>query len=266
MLSTKAVGSWCKPAWLFAGTPSHCNDDKEKGNTTKDKTWKTGWTTDDPSELATRKEQGTIWAIQEQIDAGLDILSDGEQKRESYIHYHLRHMDGIDFDVLTEKSYRGGTVSGGLPTITGPVKARELYAARDFEFTKGVAMSSAARRSPSSITISLPGPMTIWDTTANTHYESDEELCMALARGIRQEVASLIAAGCKHIMIDEPVWVRYPELVKSWGGKALDGKPAPAARHLPRHVATAILSAHLTILAPVQHVSRACQGARMSRS
>ena len=141
-------------------------------------------------------------------------------------------MNGIDFDVMTEKRYRGGKMTGALPTFTGPVSTRMLYAAKDFEFAKGAAMT--AGRSPDSISISLPGPMTIWDTTANTYYESEEALCMALAEGIRAEVESLIAAGCKNIMIDEPVWVRYPELVKEWGGRALDAcfKGLPGREHV----------------------------------
>jgi len=129
-------------------------------------------------------------------------------------------------------------LSGGLPTFTGPVSIKQLYAASDFAFTKGVAMSTG--RPPSCITISLPGPMTIWDTTANTYYATDESLAMALAATIREEVASLMAAGCKHIMIDEPVWVRYPDEVKAWGVKALEacfkGLPGREKVNIMTHV------------------------------
>ena len=219
MLTTKPVGSWCKPEWLFSGPPTHANDDKLDKGKGHDTTWKVGWQ-GTPEELATRKEQGTVWAIKEQLATGLDIFTDGEQKRESYVHYHLRHLNGIDFDVITEKRYRGGKMIGGLPTFTGAVSTRVLYAAQDFEFAKGVCMAQG--KNPDAISISIPGPMTIWDTTANTFYDGEEALCMALAEGVRSEVASLIAAGCKNIMIDEPVWVRYPELVKAWGGRVLD--------------------------------------------
>ncbi|MCK4867238.1 MAG: 5-methyltetrahydropteroyltriglutamate--homocysteine methyltransferase, partial [Alphaproteobacteria bacterium] len=91
--------------------------------------------------------------IADQVAAGVDIPTDGEVRRENYIHYHCRHLSGIDFETLTEKELRGGAYSASLPTITGPIGARENFLPHDWK----AAQSFTDRP----VKVTLPGPMTI---------------------------------------------------------------------------------------------------------
>jgi 5-methyltetrahydropteroyltriglutamate--homocysteine methyltransferase len=144
--------------------------------------------------------RGTREVVDDQVSCGIDIPSDGEVRRENYIHYHCRHLNGIDFEHLTRKSLRQGAYSARLPTITGPVSARDHFLTHDWK----VAQSFTDRP----VKITMPGPMTIADTTANEHYDDPAKLGADLADALNVEVMALAEAGCKHIQIDEPVFAR----------------------------------------------------------
>jgi len=152
---------------------------------------------DEAEEILAR---GTREVVDDQISCGIDIPSDGEIRRENYIHYHCRHLNGIDFERLTAKSLRQGAYSARLPTITGPVSARDHFLTHDWK----VAQSFTDRP----VKITMPGPMTIADTTANAHYDDPAKLGADLADALNVEVMALAEAGCKHIQIDEPVFAR----------------------------------------------------------
>jgi len=152
---------------------------------------------DEAEEILAR---GTREVVDDQISCGIDIPSDGEIRRENYIHYHCRHLNGIDFERLTAKSLRQGAYSARLPTITGPVSARDHFLTHDWK----VAQSFTDRP----VKITMPGPMTIADTTANAHYDDLAKLGADLADALNVEVMALAEAGCKHIQIDEPVFAR----------------------------------------------------------
>ena len=102
--------------------------------------------------------------IHQQVGAGIDIPSDGEVPRENYIHYHCRHIEGIDFTQLTNTSLRGGTFHAKLPTITQAVKARQPFLYKDWQ--------RAQQFTDKPVKITLPGPMTIGDTTADNFYHT----------------------------------------------------------------------------------------------
>ena len=152
---------------------------------------------DEAEEILAR---GTREVVDDQISCGIDIPSDGEIRRENYIHYHCRHLNGVDFERLTAKSLRQGAYSARLPTITGPVSARDHFLTHDWK----VAQSFTDRP----VKITMPGPMTIADTTANAHYDDPAKLGADLADALNVEVMALAEAGCKHIQIDEPVFAR----------------------------------------------------------
>ena len=152
---------------------------------------------DEAEEILAR---GTREVVDDQISCGIDIPTDGEVRRENYIHYHCRHLNGIDFERLTEKSLRQGAYSARLPTITGPLSARDHFLTHDWK----VAQSFTDRP----VKITMPGPMTIADTTANEHYDDPAKLGADLADALNVEVMALAEAGCKHIQIDEPVFAR----------------------------------------------------------
>jgi 5-methyltetrahydropteroyltriglutamate--homocysteine methyltransferase len=152
--------------------------------------------------------------IADQLAAGIDIPTDGEVRRENYIHYHCRHLDGIDFETLTEKELRGGAYSASLPTITGPVAARDRFLPHDWKAAQGF--------TDRPVKVTMPGPMTITDTVANSYYGDDAKLGADLAAAINVELLALAEAGCTHIQIDEPVFARKPELALSYGFENLE--------------------------------------------
>ncbi len=158
--------------------------------------------------------RGVAQVVADQVDAGVDVPTDGEVRRENYIHYHCRHIAGIDFDRLAAKDLRGGAYTAELPSITGPVSARDNFLAADFE----LAQSFTERP----VKITMPGPMTIADTTVNLYYDDEARLGAELAAAINSEVLSLAAAGCRWIQIDEPVLARKPEAALAYGIENLD--------------------------------------------
>ena len=164
--------------------------------------------------------------IADQVEAGIDIPTDGEVRRENYIHYHCRHLDGIDFQRLTSKELRGGAYSASLPTITGPIAARDNFLPHDWR------AAQAATDRP--VKVTLPGPMTITDTVANDYYSDNAVLGGDLAAALNAEVLALAEAGCEYIQIDEPVFARKPDLALDYGFENLErcfhGAPASVIR------------------------------------
>jgi len=158
--------------------------------------------------------RGTKEAIEDQVDAGIDIPTDGEIRRENYIHYHCRHLEGIDFENLTTRELRGGAYKAELPSIIGPVKARDHFLAHDWR------AAQACTDRP--VKITMPGPMTIIDTTANIHYDDERQLGADLAAALNAEVLSLAEAGCRMIQIDEPVFARKPDIALAHGVENLE--------------------------------------------
>ncbi len=152
--------------------------------------------------------------IQDQIDCGIDIVTDGEIRRENYIHYHCRHLSGINFNELNEKSARTGNYKCWLPTIDNKIETKESFL--EFDFIK------AQKISQKPIKMTLPGPMTIADTVFNKYYNSEEKLGKDLARAINFEIKKLEIAGCKYIQIDEPLFARKPDQALSYGIKNLE--------------------------------------------
>jgi 5-methyltetrahydropteroyltriglutamate--homocysteine methyltransferase len=152
--------------------------------------------------------RGVKEVIDDQVGAGIDIPTDGEVRRENYIHYHCRHLAGIDFETLTEKSVRG-VYSAKLPTVTGPVGAGAPFLPHDWRVAQGCTERP--------VKITLPGPMTISDTVADSHYGDPARLGRDLAAALNAEVLALAEAGCRHIQIDEPVFARQPDNALAYG-------------------------------------------------
>ncbi len=146
--------------------------------------------------------------VTDQVAAGIDIPTDGEIRRENYIHYQCRQLTGIDFENLTEKRIRG-TTDTVLPTITARIGIGESLLPRDY------LIAQAATDRPVKITI--PGPMTIIDSTVDRHYHDDPTLGADIAAAINHHVLALADAGCTNIQIDEPVMARKPEEALNYG-------------------------------------------------
>ena len=126
--------------------------------------------------------------VREQDALGINVPTDGEIRRENYIHYHCRHLIGIDFATLTEKQMRGHYQTL-LPTITGPVQAaRHPFLVRDWQIAQ-----SAAKKP---VKITLPGPLTIGDSVADDFYRDPRARGAALADALNVEIRRLADAGC----------------------------------------------------------------------
>ncbi len=209
-LLTTTIGAWPKPAkvpipdWFqqestTAANPTEALDACE------------GCRDDGVSELL---DSVTKEIVKEQIRVGIDIPTDGEVRRENYIHYHCRHLEGINFDRLTKKNMRAGAWTVSVPTITHPVVAGKPFLVRDWQ----VAQSVTDRP----VKITLPGPMTIMDSVADDFYGSSSKLACVLAEALNVEIIRLARAGCRWIQVDEPVFARYPESALAFGIENLE--------------------------------------------
>ena len=147
--------------------------------------------------------------IDDQIECGIDIITDGEVRRENYIHYHCRHITGVDFNTLTEKIARTGNYKCWLPTIVAKVEAQDSFLVHDWKVSQQL--------SSKPVKITIPGPMTIADTIANTYYKSDDKMGFDLAEVINVEIKRLQKAGCKYIQVDEPLFARKPQQAIDFG-------------------------------------------------
>ena len=163
--------------------------------------------------------------VEEQVHAGIDIPTDGEVRREHYINYHCRHLDGIDFEKLTKKTMRAGTWVGNVPTIFKKIKAKRThFLTRDYK------IAQYATRKPLKITV--PGPMTIADSMYDNYYGNEKKLGKSLAEALNYEIKALADVGCAWIQIDEPVFARYPQKALSFGIENLER----CFYNVPKHV------------------------------
>ncbi|HIN17293.1 MAG TPA: 5-methyltetrahydropteroyltriglutamate--homocysteine methyltransferase [Gammaproteobacteria bacterium] len=158
--------------------------------------------------------RGIAQVISDQITAGISIPTDGEVARENYIHYHCRHIEGIDFEHLSRTALRNGAYEANLPTVVSKVQVRDQFLVADWR--------RAQNLTDRPVKITLPGPMTISDTTVDTYYDDPVRLGADLAAALNVEVKALNEAGCRHIQIDEPLFARKPDAALSFGFENLE--------------------------------------------
>ena len=159
-------------------------------------------------------DKATEDIVRLQVDCGVDVPSDGEMRRENYVHYHCRHLAGFDFSELTKRVLREGAYNAFLPTIRSKVAAKAPFLPNDWR------AAQAATDRP--VKITMPGPMTIMDTTADAHYGDRRKLAADLAEALNAEVLALAEAGCKYIQIDEPIFARRPQDALDFGIEGLE--------------------------------------------
>ena len=201
-LVTTVVGSWPKPDWLSSRT-------HDISGWTVDRDWKF-----QADELKVKQDQATEWAIRQQEATRVDIVSDGEQRRDNYIYYFCRRLAGLDFEDRRRIVSRSGTWTWTAPRIAGPVSSTRASLVDDFCFTRNL--------TDRQIKVTIPGPMTIIDSAKNEYYRDEVSLAMDLAAVIRNEVLALADAGCEVIQFDEPAFARYPQQVYDHGIRALE--------------------------------------------
>lgn len=160
-------------------------------------------------EDARRLDEGTQSVVREQDELGLDILTDGEIRREDYAFYHLRHLHGLDFENLSEREMRDGGWKALVPTVRGPVQPGPRFLRHEWR------VAQEATRKPVKMTV--PGPLTIAGTVVDEHYGDPRALCAALGDALNHEIRDLAAAGCPWIQVDEPLFARHPEDALAYG-------------------------------------------------
>ncbi len=225
-LPTTCLGAYPKPDWL----PVRDWFQVEEGHTSAGSEVTRMYTAaaataDDAFEALLDKATGE--AVADQVACGIDVVTDGEQRRENYIHYHCRHLTGFDFDNLTRRVLRSGAYETELPTIRAKVEPRgDHFLDRDWTVAQGF--------TDRPVKITVPGPVTIMDTTANAHYTDERQLAFDLADALNYEIRALADAGCKYIQVDEPLFARKPAEALAYGVDALercfDGVPDDVTR------------------------------------
>ncbi|HWH79086.1 MAG TPA: hypothetical protein VNT76_17005, partial [Candidatus Binatus sp.] len=180
--------------------------------------------------LKEAQDDATALSIHKQERIGLDLLSDGEQRRTGFINHVLASFDGIDLEHEAVKTiYRRREQPRPVPRIVGKIKRRKQAIVEDLKFAKA--------QTSKPIKMDVPGPMTIVDSTLDEFYKGDEAaMALDAAAALNEELRDLQAAGCDVLEIDEPAMTRYHEKVFEYGAKALDrcleGITIPTVVHL----------------------------------
>jgi len=195
MLETTIAGSLPKPAWL--ATPRML--------------W-APWRLEGEA-LVEAKRDATLLTLKEQEDAGIDIVTDGEQSRQHFVHGFLERIDGVDFGRRVRMGIRNNRYEAEVPTVTGPLRRNGNVHAVE----AALARAHTRRR----LKFTLPGPMTIVDTIADAHYGDRVSLAMAFAALLNEEARELAAIGVDVIQFDEPAFNVYMQEVGEWGMPAL---------------------------------------------
>ena len=196
MFPTTIAGSLPKPGWL-AETHKLWPRWKEEG-----------------AALQEAKADATLLWIKAQEDAGLDIVTDGEQSRQHFVHGFLEQVEGIDFAHKVEMGIRNDRYKAMVPQVVGPLRLKGRVHAAEAR----LARAHTTRK----LKFTLPGPMTIVDTVADRFYGDRVKLAFAFAELLNQEALALQADGVDVIQFDEPAFNVYMKDAADWGVRALE--------------------------------------------
>jgi 5-methyltetrahydropteroyltriglutamate--homocysteine methyltransferase len=219
LFPTTLVGSFPQPEWLIdrarlAG--------RFPPRTRARELWRPA-----PEHLARAQDDATRLAIREQVDAGLDIITDGEIRRESYSNHFATTLEGVDIDNPGEALDRSGHPNP-VPRVVGPVARSRAVEVDDVRFLRPL--------TDRTIKITVPGPFTMSQQAQDDYYGNPEELASAYADAVNAEVRDLFAAGADIVQIDEPYLQARPEPARKYGlkalNRALDGVGGPTVVHL----------------------------------
>jgi len=182
----------------------------------------------DGNELAAAKDDATLLALKLQEDAGIDIVGDGEQSRQHFVHGFLAAVDGIDFDRRVEIGIRNDRYKAMCPSVVGNLKLKSRVHAREARLARA--------HTRHALKFTLPGPMTIVDTVADAHYGDRVKMAMAFADLLNEEARGLAADGVDVIQFDEPAFNVYMDEAATWGidalHRAVEGVASKSAVHI----------------------------------
>ena len=210
MFPTTIAGSLPKPAWLA-----------EPGKLWPQ--WRLAG-----ADLEAGKLDATLVALKLQEDAGVDVVCDGEQSRQHFVHGFLEFVEGIDFAHKVEMGIRNNRYKAMVPTVTGALKLKGRVHATEARFARA--------HTSEQLKITMPGPMTIIDTIADAHYGDRVKMAFAFADLLNAEARALERDGVDVIQFDEPAFNVYMNEVSTWGieaiHRAIDGLKCATAVHI----------------------------------
>ena len=209
LFPTSTAGSLPKPSWLAE----------------PEQLWSPWKLTD--SALVQGKQDALLVSLQQQLAAGIDIVSDGEQTRQHFVTTFIEHLSGVDFEKRETVRIRN-RYEASVPTVVGAVTREKSVFVEDAKFLR--------QQTTQPIKWALPGPMTMIDTLYDNHYKSREKLAWEFAKILNQEARELEAAGVDIIQFDEPAFNVFFDEVNDWGvatlERALEGLKCETAVHI----------------------------------
>ncbi|MFM2639779.1 methionine synthase [Vibrio chagasii] len=209
LLPTSTAGSLPKPSWL-AQPETLWSPWKLEGD-----------------ELTDGKQDALRVSLHEQQQAGIDIVSDGEQTRQHFVTTFIEHLNGVDFEKRETVKIRD-RYDASVPTVVGPVSRQKPVFVEDAKFLR--------QQTDQPIKWALPGPMTMIDTLYDAHYQSREKLAWEFAKILNEEAKELEAAGVDIIQFDEPAFNVFFDEVNDWGiaclERAIEGLKCETAVHI----------------------------------
>lgn len=209
LLPTSTAGSLPKPSWLAQ----------------PEKLW-SPWKLEG-EELIEGKQDALRVTLADQLQTGIDIVSDGEQTRQHFVTTFIEHLDGVDFEKRETVRIRD-RYDASVPTVVGAVSRPKAVFVEDAKFLR--------KQTAQPIKWALPGPMTMIDTLYDAHYKSREKLAWEFARILNEEARELEAAGVDIIQFDEPAFNVFFDEVNDWGvktlEKAIEGLKCETAVHI----------------------------------
>jgi 5-methyltetrahydropteroyltriglutamate--homocysteine methyltransferase len=210
MYKTTIAGSLPKPGWLAE----------------PEKLW-APWRLAGEDLERGKRDAALVW-MSEQEAAGIDVVTNGEQFREHFVHGFLKHIEGIDWNKMTTMGIRDNRYDAQVPTVTGKLRRARKVHSDEVAFTRA--------HTRSELKFTLPGPMTICDTIADEHYGRRADMAMAFADLLNEEARELAALGVDLLQFDEPAFNVFMEDVREWGidalQRAIEGLPCKTAVHI----------------------------------
>ena len=219
LFPTSLVGSYPQPEWLIDRARLA---DRLPPRVRATDLWRV-----DPAHLEQAQLDATLLAIRAQERAGLDVVTDGEIRRESYSNHFATALDGVDVEHPGVAMDRSGHPNP-VPRVGGPVRRNQPVEVRDVEFL--------AANTDRTVKATIPGPFTMSQQAQNDYYAGDEELAMAYADACNAEIRDLFAAGAEVVQLDEPYMQARPDAARRYGltalNRALEGVSGTTAVHI----------------------------------
>ncbi len=219
LLPTSLVGSYPQPDWLIDRQKlSHRMPPRVRAA----ELWRVA-----PEFLEQAQDDATIVAIRQQERAGLDIITDGEMRRESYSNRFATALAGVDLDNPGKVTSRSGSIAL-VPRVVGKIERKHAVEVRDLKFLRA--------NTDRLVKITVPGPFTMSQQAQNNYYKTEEEMAFDYAAAVNEEIKDLFAAGADIVQMDEPWMEAHPEKARKFGltalKRALEGVTGTTALHI----------------------------------